>query len=147
MSSCMESVVPLMPLKLTHLCQNLKWVLENHQAISGYELLAIFLISQLTFSIAKELFRCPFPIYVDASRRLYQLMGMTKLSNDFGPMKNRAAYHQHAIPRQVVGAIGVSFASACGGAIFLTHKSAFPSLERSLQNASRKSRHADAIGR
>lgn len=74
-------------------------------------------------------------------------MGMTKLSNDFGPMKNRAAYHQHAIPRQVVGAIGVSFAFACGSAASLTHKSAFPSLERSFQNASRKSRYFDAIRR
>lgn len=37
-------------------------------------------------------------------------MGMTKLSNDFGPfaLKDRAAYHQHAVPRQVVSAIGVS---------------------------------------
>lgn len=63
------------------------------------------------WSPVAELFKCPFPIYVDASRRLYRLMGMTKMSNDFGPfaLKDRAAYHQHAVPRQVVGAIGVSF--------------------------------------
>ncbi|KAJ9095971.1 hypothetical protein QFC21_005333 [Naganishia friedmannii] len=38
--------------------------------------------------------------------RLYRLMGMTKLSNDFGPATGRAAYHQHSAPRQVVTAIG-----------------------------------------
>lgn len=56
----------------------------------------------------REIFKCPFPIYVDDSRRLYQLMGMTKLSGDFGPAKGRAAYHQSTIPRQILKGIGNS---------------------------------------
>ncbi|KAK8845349.1 hypothetical protein IAR55_006062 [Kwoniella newhampshirensis] len=51
----------------------------------------------------KRLFKCPFPIYVDGPRRLYQLMGMTKMTNDFGPLfRGRAAYHQRAVPGQLV---------------------------------------------
>lgn len=82
--------------------------MEDHQALPRQVPLAIDpSASSAAHAPPIELFRCPFPIYVDASRRLYHLMGMTKLSNDFGPSKDRAAYHQHAVPRQVVSAIGV----------------------------------------
>ncbi|WWC57874.1 uncharacterized protein I303_100409 [Kwoniella dejecticola CBS 10117] len=58
----------------------------------------------------KKLFNCPFPIYVDGPRRLYQLMGMTKMTNDFGPMfKGRAAYHQRAVPGQLLHGLGNAF--------------------------------------
>ncbi|WVW81548.1 hypothetical protein I302_103543 [Kwoniella bestiolae CBS 10118] len=58
----------------------------------------------------KKLFNCPFPIYVDGPRRLYQLMGMTKMTNDFGPLfKGRAAYHQRTVPGQLVHGLGNAF--------------------------------------
>ncbi|WWC85594.1 uncharacterized protein L201_000458 [Kwoniella dendrophila CBS 6074] len=58
----------------------------------------------------KKLFNCPFPIYVDGPRRLYQLMGMTKMTNDFGPLfKGRAAYHQRAVPGQLLHGLGNAF--------------------------------------
>ncbi|WWC67059.1 uncharacterized protein I206_100966 [Kwoniella pini CBS 10737] len=58
----------------------------------------------------KRLFNCPFPIYVDGPRRLYQLLGMTKMTNDFGPMfKGRAAYHQRAVPGQLIHGLGNAF--------------------------------------
>lgn len=86
--------------------------MENHQTLPRF-VPSPFPSAQTPTKSSTELFKCPFPIYVDASRRLYQLMGMTKMSNDFGPfaLKDRAAYHQHAVPRQVVGAIGVSASS------------------------------------
>ncbi|WRT63549.1 uncharacterized protein IL334_000454 [Kwoniella shivajii] len=58
----------------------------------------------------KKLFNCPFPIYVDGPRRLYQLMGMTKMTNDFGPMfKGRATYHQRPVPTQLLHGLGNAF--------------------------------------
>ncbi|WWD22297.1 hypothetical protein CI109_106788 [Kwoniella shandongensis] len=58
----------------------------------------------------RRLFKCPFPIYVDGPRRLYQLMGMTKMTNDFGPLfKGRAAYHQRNVPGQLVQSLTNAF--------------------------------------
>ncbi|WVF66458.1 hypothetical protein IAT40_001198 [Kwoniella sp. CBS 6097] len=58
----------------------------------------------------KKLFNIPFPIYVDGTRRLYQLLGMTKMTNDFGPMfKGRAAYHQRPVPTQLLHGLGNAF--------------------------------------
>lgn len=98
-----------------------------------------------------ELFKCPFPIYVDASRRLYHLMGMTKLSNDFGPfaLKDRAAYHQHAVPRQVVSAIGVGSRArvwgSCRGAD--VELRLLGVVERAIQDAACESRDVYAARR
>ncbi|OCF34951.1 hypothetical protein I316_03498 [Kwoniella heveanensis BCC8398] len=58
----------------------------------------------------KKLFNIPFPIYVDGTRRLYQLLGMTKMTNDFGPMfKGRAAYNQRPVPTQLLHGLGNAF--------------------------------------
>jgi len=72
----------------------------------------VIVISNGSWKIIKryrELFKCPFPIYVDSSRQLYHLMGMTKLTQDFGPLKNRPAYHQSGVPGQLVRALGNAF--------------------------------------
>lgn len=50
----------------------------------------------------REVLKCPFPIYVDQSRRLYRLLGMTKLSGDFGKPDERGAYNRNAVPKQIV---------------------------------------------
>ncbi|WVR03366.1 hypothetical protein IAU60_000357 [Kwoniella sp. DSM 27419] len=73
----------------------------------------VVIISNGSWKIIKsyrKLFNCPFPIFVDGPRRLYQLMGMTKMTNDFGPMfKGRAAYHQRAVPGQLLHGLGNAF--------------------------------------
>ncbi|WVQ94085.1 hypothetical protein IAU59_001163 [Kwoniella sp. CBS 9459] len=73
----------------------------------------VVIISNGSWKIIKsyrKLFNCPFPIYVDGPRRLYQLMGMTKMTNDFGPMfKGRAAYHQRPVPTQLLHGLGNAF--------------------------------------
>ncbi|WVQ76472.1 hypothetical protein IAR50_006140 [Cryptococcus sp. DSM 104548] len=54
----------------------------------------------------RELFNCPFDIYVDGPRRLYRLMGLTKGINYLNPWghfwKNRAEYNQRPVPTQVL---------------------------------------------
>lgn len=50
----------------------------------------------------REVLKCPFPIYVDQSRRLYRLLGMTKLSGDFGKADERGAYNRNPVPKQIV---------------------------------------------
>ncbi|ORY31950.1 AhpC/TSA antioxidant enzyme-domain-containing protein [Naematelia encephala] len=66
----------------------------------------VVVISSGSWKIIKsyrKLFNCEFPIYVDGPRRLYQLMGMTKMNNNFGPFfKGRASYHQRPVPTQVL---------------------------------------------
>ncbi|KAK4684869.1 hypothetical protein P7C73_g5294, partial [Tremellales sp. Uapishka_1] len=73
----------------------------------------VIVISNGSWKIIKryrELFNCPFPIYVDGPRRLYQLMGMTKLTNDFGPMfSGRATYHQRVVPTQLLHGLSNAF--------------------------------------
>ncbi|ODN75785.1 hypothetical protein L202_05792 [Cryptococcus amylolentus CBS 6039] len=54
----------------------------------------------------RNLFNCPFDIYVDGPRRLYRLMGLTKGINYLNPWghfwKNRAEYNQRPVPTQVL---------------------------------------------
>ncbi|KAL7418966.1 hypothetical protein Q5752_006650 [Cryptotrichosporon argae] len=73
----------------------------------------VVIISNGSWKIIKkyrQLFQCPFPIYVDGPRRLYQLLGMIKMTNDFGPMfKGRAAYHQRPVPTQLLHGLGNAF--------------------------------------
>jgi peroxiredoxin len=68
----------------------------------------VVVISNGSWKIIKayrKLFNCPFPIYVDASLKLYHLLGM-KSSRDFGHWyKGRAAYHQRSVPSQIVTGI------------------------------------------
>ncbi|RXK37284.1 hypothetical protein M231_05426 [Tremella mesenterica] len=66
----------------------------------------VVVISNGSWKIIKayrKVFNCPFPIYVDGPRRLYGLLGMTKMTNDFGPLLHgRAAYHQSGVPGQLL---------------------------------------------
>ncbi|CED84129.1 Uncharacterized conserved protein [Phaffia rhodozyma] len=71
----------------------------------------VIIISNGHWQIIKKyrhLFHCPFPIYVDGPRKLYNRLGMTKLTNDFGPLaqSKRSAYNRDTVPIQLAKGIG-----------------------------------------
>lgn len=95
---------------------HLERTLADHQEVPrsvSLSHLASVLVTELTKNhvlglSTTELFNCPFPLYVDGPRRLYNYLGMTLLNNDFGSLKqaDRSRYNVNTVPGQLVRGIG-----------------------------------------
>ncbi|KZT53515.1 hypothetical protein CALCODRAFT_440019 [Calocera cornea HHB12733] len=62
---------------------------------SGVDLVIISNGSPKMIKSYRELFQCPFPLYTDPSRKLYQALGMTLRTLEAGPNSEKPDYVQH----------------------------------------------------